>query len=137
MTMTESQHGIGDVEHDRNAAGGSRHHRHHEDRRHPLIAKQGVDAILANPSAVATSARIVPTTQNGKPIGLKVYAIRPGKLWARLGLKNGDLVRAINGTALSSPDNALEVYSSLRTASALTIDITRGGKSVVLNYTIK
>ena len=47
--------------------------------------------------------------KNGKPDGLKLYAIRPSSVFARLNFANGDTVHAINGHELTSADKALEV----------------------------
>ena len=69
-----------------------------------------LDRLLADPMAVAKSARIVPAFTAGMPAGFKLYAIRAGSLFAALGLQNGDTVVTINGFDLASPDKSLEVY---------------------------
>lgn len=104
---------------------------------HRVIKRDLVDKVLANPMAVAKGARVVPSVKNGKPDGFKLYAIRPTSIYARLGFQNGDTLQAINGFDLTSADKALEVYAKLREATALQIDITRRGKPISLNYTIK
>jgi type II secretory pathway component PulC len=96
-----------------------------------------LDKILLNPMSVAKGARVVPSMKNGKADGFKLYAIRPNSVYAKLGLENGDTLNAINGFALDSADKALEVYTKLRTATRLEVDITRRGKPVTLTYTIK
>lgn len=96
-----------------------------------------VDKVLANPMAVAKGARIVPAVKNGKPDGFKLYAIRPSSVYAKLGLTNGDTLQAINGFEMTSADKALEVYTKLREASSLEVEVTRRGKPVTLKYTIR
>ena len=100
------------------------------DATHVTVAKTLVDKILANPMAVAQGARVVPAVSNGKPAGFKLYAIRPSSLFARLGLQNGDTLTAINGNAIDSADKALEVYTKIRDASTLQLDLTRKGSTV-------
>jgi general secretion pathway protein C len=101
------------------------------------IDKSLVDKVLANPMAVAKGARIVPAVKNGKPDGFKLYAIRPSSVYAKLGLSNGDTIQSINGFELTTADKALEVYTKLREATALEMEVTRRGKPVTIKYTIR
>jgi general secretion pathway protein C len=101
------------------------------------IDKKLVDQVLANPMAVAKGARVVPAVKNGKPDGFKLYAIRPSSVYAKLGLTNGDTIQAINGFELTTADKALEVYTKLREATSLEMEVTRRGKPVTLKYTIR
>jgi general secretion pathway protein C len=101
------------------------------------IDKNLVAQVLANPMAVAKGARVVPAVKNGKPDGFKLYAIRPSSAFAKLGLTNGDTLQSINGFELTSADKALEVYTKLREATSLEMEVTRRGKPVTLKYTIR
>jgi general secretion pathway protein C len=101
------------------------------------IDKGLVEKVLLNPMAVAKGARVVPSMKNGKPDGFKLYAIRPSSAFARLGLANGDTLQSINGFELTSADKALEVYTKLREATSLEVEVTRRGKPVTLKYSIK
>ena len=101
------------------------------------IDKSLVDKVLLNPMAVAKGARVVPAMKNGKPEGFKLYAIRPSSAFAKLGLTNGDTLTSINGFELNSADRALEVYTKLREATALELEVTRRGKPVTLKYSIR
>ncbi len=101
------------------------------------IDKKLVDQVLANPMAVAKGARVVPAVKNGKPDGFKLYAIRPSSVYAKLGLTNGDTIQSINGFDLTTADKALEVYTKLREATSLEMEVTRRGKPVTLKYTIR
>ena len=95
------------------------------------------EKVLANPMSVARGARIVPSVKNGKPNGFKLYAIRPSSVYAKIGFRNGDTIHSINGYELSTPDEALEVYTKLKDAGNLSVSATRRGKPVTLNYTIR
>ena len=101
------------------------------------IDKSLVDKVLLNPMAIAKGARVVPAMKNGKPEGFKLYAIRPNSAFGKLGLTNGDTLTSINGFELNSADKALEVYTKLRDASSLELEIQRRGKPMSLKYTIR
>jgi general secretion pathway protein C len=107
------------------------------DESHYDIDRSLVDKILADPTAAARSARIVPSIKDGKANGFKLYAIRPNSMFAKIGLQNGDTIQSINGFDMSSPDKALEVYTKVRSASSLSVSVLRRGLPVNLEYSIK
>lgn len=104
---------------------------------HYEIDRALVDKALGDPTIVARAARIVPSIKDGKPNGFKLYAIRPNSVFAKLGLQNGDTLHAINGFDMTSPDKALEVYTKVKSASNLSINVTRRGKPQQMEYTIR
>jgi general secretion pathway protein C len=101
------------------------------------IDRSLVDKVLANPMAIAKGARVMPSSKNGEADGFRLYAVRPSSVYSKLGFANGDTIHAINGFELNSMDKAMEVYGKLRDAGSLQVNITRRGKPVTLNYTIR
>jgi general secretion pathway protein C len=101
------------------------------------ISRGEIDGVLSNMSKLATQARIVPSFKNGKANGFKLFSIRPGSLYAKLGIQNGDIVQQINGYEINSPDKALEIYSKLKDAQTITVDLLRRGKSKTMTYNIR
>lgn len=96
-----------------------------------------IDRALGNLNEVATQARIVPSFQNGKADGFKLFSIKPGSIYSKIGLQNGDVIRKINGYEINSPDKALEIYQKLRDASSVQIELKRRGREMNLGYSIK
>ena len=84
----------------------------------------------------SSCSRIVPAFEDQKPIGFKLFSIRPGSLASRLGIHNADIVRRINGHEWVSPDNALKVYEKLVASDHIVVDITRRGVPMTFEYTI-
>lgn len=101
------------------------------------IPRQEIDNVLSNLNKVATQARIVPSFKNGKANGFKLFSIRPNSLYSKIGIQNGDIVQKINGYEINSPDKALEIYSKLKDAQSITVDLVRRGKSQTLSYSIR
>jgi general secretion pathway protein C len=97
-----------------------------------VIERHAMEQVLTSPS----SARIVPVFGEERMVGFKVFAIRPGSLFDRLGLRNGDTLRSINGRALTSPDRALEIYSQVKPADHVELAIQRRGRDLTLRYEI-
>ena len=101
------------------------------------IDRSLVDKLLSNTTMLATAARFVPSIKDGRPNGFKLYAIRPSSIFGKISLQNGDTVKTINGMDMSTPDQALGVYTKVRSASHLTVGVERRGETVTLDYTIR
>ncbi len=101
------------------------------------IERAEIDKTLSNLNSIAMQARIVPSFKDGKSNGFKLFAIRPGSLYSKLGIQNGDIVHKINGYAIDSPDKALEIYQKLKTARSVDVELTRRGKSQKMSYGIE
>jgi len=101
------------------------------------IDKTEFDAALANLSKIATQARAVPAFENGNPVGYRIFNIKPGSVFQKIGLKNGDVIKKINGYDLSSPDKAMELYQKLKTSRRFNMDLKRNGSSRSMEYTVR
>lgn len=104
------------------------------------VDRAKLDKLLVDPTTFARGARMVPAVRDGKPSGFKLYAIRAGSLYARLGFVNGDTLTSVAGMSLVSVDQALEVYAKLRDVKpgqTVTATIERKGTPVTLTYTIR
>ena len=96
-----------------------------------------IGKVLAHPLAASRGARIVPSVEHGRPNGFKLYRVRRDSIYAKMGLKSGDTVHAVNGLQLRSVQEALEVYGKIRHANWLSVAITRRGKALSFDYTIR
>lgn len=101
------------------------------------IPRGEIDNVLGNLNVIATQARIVPSFRNGKANGFKLFSIRPGSLYSKIGIQNGDVIQKINGYEINSPDKALEIYSKLKDAETITVDLVRRGRSKTMSYGIR
>ncbi len=61
-------------------------------------------------------ARIRPFFSDGKPDGLLLYGIRNDSTFQQIGLRNGDIIKSINGSDILSAQDAVTLYQSLNTA---------------------
>lgn len=66
---------------------------------------------------------------DGTPLGLAVYSIESGDPLALLGIENGDIVTAVNGTPIMSFASKLEVLLEFARGSGIELSIVRKGKA--------
>lgn len=102
-----------------------------------VIDRGALEAALADPSAILTQARAVPNIVGGQIQGFRIFAIKSGSIYQKLGIKNGDVVLRINDVDLDSPAKALEFYGALSSATEISLDIERGGQRINLHYQVK
>lgn len=91
---------------------------------------------LADIAPLRDDIRMRPHRRNGQLQGFRVARIREGGVFARLGLKKGDVVRAANGQPLDSPNRVLKLYGQLPDADVVRLRIERDGVSRTLDYEI-
>jgi general secretion pathway protein C len=101
------------------------------------VKRAFVEKLLSNPALLARQARLVPAIRDGETKGFKFYGIRPGSIPKMLGVKNGDMVTSVNGNDLKSVDQALGLYTKLRSAKHLSVNIERKGKIITKEVDIQ
>lgn len=92
--------------------------------------------LLANTTG-RRSARLVPAMVNGRSVGIKVYAVRPGSAFSKVGIRNGDTIHTIGGTELGSPADLEAALEAAARTSTVIVEITRRGQPVTLTYEIR
>jgi general secretion pathway protein C len=102
-----------------------------------LVPRTEVDSALENMSQLFTQIRAVPHFEGGQSIGFRLFAIRRGSLFDKIGLKNGDIVTSINGSPMSDPSRAVSLLQELKDARNLEVDALRNQQPLQLKYTIQ
>ncbi len=88
-------------------------------------------------NSIFTQMHTVPDIVNGKIIGFKVLTVVPTGIFAYMGLRPGDAIKSINGTPLSSPQEAVNLLSGLMNENNVSIDLTQGAQNITMNYRIE
>lgn len=101
-----------------------------------VIARSKVEGALNNLDQLMTQIGARPNLQNGKPAGMRLIMVRPGSIFADLGLKRNDILERINGQDFDMK-KSLEIFGQMKDASRVTIDLVRGGKKTTLEYEIQ
>lgn len=75
--------------------------------------------------------------EGGQIVG---YRIRPGRdqaMFDSLGLESGDIVKAVNGVELSSPQRVMEIYRDMGDAQSASLLIERGGQELSVDIDLQ
>jgi general secretion pathway protein C len=81
--------------------------------------------------------RIRPHFRDGQPDGLALTRIKSQSIFARMGLRSGDIVKGVNGNPIETPDDVLSLYEGLKSGSQISLEITRNGEPQTINYRIQ
>lgn len=107
------------------------------DDRHVRVDRSVRDRLLETGGAdLGKTFRVVPEVVDGKMLGMRVLGVQEGSLLAKLGLRAGDRLRAVNGLPLGGPEQLLELYARLRTAPHLELELVRDGAKKVLEVEV-
>jgi general secretion pathway protein C len=98
------------------------------------VSRSDIEASLKDINQLLTQARVRPHFKDGKPDGLAINRIKKGSFFSKLGLRDGDIVQAIDNTSIRSPDDILALYKKLKSGSRVGIQINRKGQQQTINY---
>jgi general secretion pathway protein C len=96
-----------------------------------------VPRILQEQASLLHGVHVAPELVGGKVVGARLLGVTPDSLLGKLGIANGDRLETINGYPLTSTESALEAYARLQQAERLTLQVNRGGSSVLLQLDIR
>jgi membrane-associated protease RseP (regulator of RpoE activity) len=97
-----------------------------------VLARADVNAALGNFGALAAAIHGGYTAE-----GLRIDAVAAGSLFAKAGLRAGDVVTSVDGHPLHSLDDAANLYARAPGMKAATASVVRGGKPVTLRVSIQ
>ena len=101
------------------------------------VQRDEIEKNLANLNKILTQARAIPHFENGSPAGYKLFQIVPGSIYDKLGLKNGDIIRGVNGEAIKNPQKAFEMLNDFKSLNSVELEIKRDGNVSNMIYDIQ
>jgi general secretion pathway protein C len=87
--------------------------------------------------AVLKRAVIEPYVVNGRVEGLKITDLENIKEAKELGLKNGDIIRAVNGHRLTSKQKAHQIFKKASSQAAVSIELLRDDETKKLSFDLR
>lgn len=88
--------------------------------------------LINNPAQITDIIRPQPVYANGRQMGYRVYPGRDRQKFVELGLRPGDLVTEINGTALSDPAQGQQLLQQITQSDVINLTIQRSGQTETL-----
>ncbi len=102
-----------------------------------VIDRREVEKTVANLNEVFTQARAVPYFEDGKTVGFRVFSIKPGSVFEKIGLQNGDVIQRVNGVELTDPTKAITLFTELQNEGHIAVDLQRNKAKKSFAYDIR
>ncbi len=101
------------------------------------LRRSMINDAFQNINKLMTEIKIQPHMEDGQPAGLALSNIKPNSIFRRMGLRNGDVLKNVDGQEISSVDDALRLYENMKSASDVSVQIQRRGRDRTINYNIR
>ena len=101
------------------------------------LDREELESQMANLNELMQQVRIRPFMEGKRPAGFLVSNIKPGSLFSKMGLRNGDVIQGVNGENITTPYQAVELYESLMEGGEIALEIKRGRRKQNLRYEVE
>jgi len=91
-------------------------------------------AKLSDIEIMLTKAVIEPYAIEGQVEGIRITGLENITEAKNLGLKNGDIIRTVNGQRLTSKQKAYQIFKKARSQAATNIELLRGNETKMLSF---
>jgi len=103
------------------------------------ISRQDLNKYTSDLSGILMQARAVPARKpgSGEIYGWRLLEIQPNSIYTQLGLQVMDVITGVNGSPVTSAQQAMEMYGALKNSSNIKIQVERGGKNESMEYNVR
>lgn len=102
-----------------------------------LVNRKILSRKISNVFDTISSVKIKPYYESKEVSGIVVNGITQNSIIASAGIKNNDVVTAVNGQKISSYQKALQILNKIRSQSQIKVSLLRDGQVRNLNYKIQ
>jgi len=99
-----------------------------------VVSRSVIQEAMADMGSILSQAQIRPYFNAGIPDGFIVGSIRPGSLYQKMGIANGDIIQEVNNRKIRTVDDVMGLLNTIKSGSSLSLGIKRREKTEMLNY---
>jgi len=103
----------------------------------PAKSQSTVGDKLSDIEIMLTKAVIEPYAIDGQVEGLRITGLENISGAEDLGLKNGDIIRTVNGHRLTSKQKAYQIFKKARSQESMNIELLRDNESRALSFSLR
>ncbi len=93
--------------------------------------------VISSPNDLLARVKVTPYLEAGQVKGFRLDDIRKGGMVENLGVRNGDIIRKVEGQEMNGVERAIEIYKEVKDKPIISVEVERDGRPVTLTYEIK
>ncbi|MGD9158754.1 MAG: type II secretion system protein GspC [Desulfobacteraceae bacterium] len=97
------------------------------------LQRDDVEEALSDLQNLLTQASIKPHFSDGEPDGLAITGVKVGSIFRKMGLRNGDIVKSVEGNEIRSPEDLISLYEDLQSKENVSLKLIRRGRERDIN----
>lgn len=101
------------------------------------FSKSELTSVISNPNQLLAQVKVTPYLEAGQVRGFRLADVERGSLAESLGIRDGDIIKGVEGQRLDSIERAIQIYGEMKHRSVITVEIERNGRPLILTYEIK
>jgi len=90
---------------------------------------------IRNPATLFSQARILPKYVDGQMVGVQLNAIKPGSMFHQIGIKDGDVIKELNGIKIDSPEQSAKILLEFVDAKSFSVVVENAQGTQNFTYT--
>ncbi len=100
------------------------------------IDKATVTGAILRARDIMQDLKASPYSQDGKRAGIAITSLNEVGILEEIGIKEGDIIKRVNGFILNSPFQVFNAYRNLKNKQEIKVEIVRQGSPLMLTYRI-
>ncbi|PCJ20531.1 MAG: hypothetical protein COB02_03160 [Candidatus Cloacimonadota bacterium] len=101
------------------------------------ITQKEVGRQVKNLSSLLSQVRVQPYFRGGRAQGFKVLHVKRGSFMEALGIKAGDIIKAINGQLVDSMQKGYQIFNKLQNDTSVDIELIRSGQNKNIHFEMR
>lgn len=99
-----------------------------------VLSRNEIDERLRDMGSLLRQALVRPYFTAGVPDGFLISNIRPGSLYTKMGMMNGDIIQEVNHQKIQTADDVMGLLNTIKSSTSLSLTVKRNGNLETLNY---
>jgi len=101
------------------------------------FSKKEIERLTKDPGVLFQEIRLKPSVEEGKTRGFIFEWIKPRSIFDKAGIKQGDVLVAINNIEIKSGEDSFRILQALRNESSLKVTLLRDGQNMDINLRVE
>lgn len=89
------------------------------------LPREEVDSTLPDEMQFMREIGVRPRFEGGRPSGFVIYSIQAESIFARMGLRDGDVIVGVNGKSFATTQSTMEFYDAIKKGGTVSFEIKR------------